>query len=556
MIEGTEQAKPAGSQPILVAIGGPDDDWNHFPSTTTYAANRTFELTGKQTQIRTMGVDVINFIQRHCVLTDSHYAKSPFKLMDWQKRLILEMYEVRIAQDPVSGVYFWKRIFAWAMVGIPKKNGKTELAAALGLYHMFDDEASPNVICAAASDDQADLVYGAARKMCQWSPTLSGLTETGAKKITIPTKAGAQFIRVAASSGTNDGKNVYVTIIDELHEWIKPKARDIFTVLTQGGGARRQPLNIMITTAGFDQDSICYEFYEHGKDVRDGVVSDPTLYFCWFEAPEDSNFRDPKVWEAANPSWGLILQQDFYEDIITKRAESEFCRYFLNMWTEAEEIWEAAALWDDIMGDPVMSPDRKTFVGIDIGRRHDTCAVVWVQWDDDKGRVQVKQKIWKNPYRKNTSQYKDWRMSVADVEVLLRELADEYKEPSAMDEEDGMLINGPAFLFDPHFFHRSAEILEEEGLNMIEFPQTDTRMVPASSTLFEMIKMGELEHDGDPEARKQIRAVIAKERERGWRISKPAGSKKPIDFAVALAMPVHAASALLDDGYGQMPNVW
>lgn len=547
----SSEPQEAPRRPLRISIGGPDDPMRDFPSTVSARARRHYEETGRPLEILTFGHFVITFIETHCVLTDAEYAEQPFVLMPWQKRLLLEAYMVHWDE----GLGRWLRDHRWIFLGIPKKNGKTELTAALGTYHAIDDdEPSARVICAAASDEQANLLFQAASRICEWSPTLSRFTTVQDKGIEFETGTAAtsELRRVAAAAGTNDGKNVAATLIDEFHEWVQPKHRSVFVVLTQGGGARKQPINIIITTAGSDQDSDCYELYEHGQLVMAGEVEDPTLYFCWFEAPAEADYRDPETWKAANPSWGLILRQDFYEDIITKRSESEFCRYFLNRWMESEDIWEAAQYWDDLDECNEFDPLLPCYVGIDVGRRHDTCAVITTQWTGTKLRVRTK--FWINPYKRADPRHNRWSLTIAEVEDYLRSLYAEFPEPAVIDE-DGYREPGPAYLYDPHFFVRSAELLQGDGLNMVEFPQTDTKMVPASQNIFELIKTGQVEHDHSRRMKSHIRSVVPKMKERGWRIAKGDGSAKAIDGAVALAMAAYAASAEFQ--HGDEPfNIW
>ena len=243
------------------------------------------------------------------------------------------------------------------------------------------EEVSAKVVCAAASDEQANLLFSAAKRMCEWSSTLAPFTETKAKEIEFDTNPPVPGIlkRLAASAGTNDGGNISCSIIDEFHEWIAPKSRSVFTVITQGGGAREQPINLIITTAGSEEDSICYEMYDLGISVRNGEIEDHTFYFMWWGIDDDNaDHTDPEVWKKANPSYGIILKEAFYQDMLTKRRESEFRRYFLNQWVEVEEIWEAAQLWDGLVGYPKLQSDLETYVGIDIGRKHDSAAVAWM----------------------------------------------------------------------------------------------------------------------------------------------------------------------------------
>lgn len=537
-------------EPLRVRL--PSTTFSGFPSSASSEAARA---GGRE--FWTTGHHVIAWIERHCVLTAAHYIGRPFRLLSWQKQLLLELFEV--APNLAYGAPDeprWLRRYRWALIGIPKKNGKTELVAALGLYFLVaDDEPAPLVVCAAASDNQADLVFGAASTMVRMSPTLSQVCQPFASQIEVHGKPGAILKRVAAVSGTNDGPNIYVALLDELHEWTGKKGEGTWNVLTQGGGARRQPMVIQITTAGSDEETKCYSQYEYGVRVRDGSTDDHAFYFYWIEPErEDVDHRLEETWAAVNPSWGLILRPEFYRDQLTKKTEAVFRRYFLNQWTEADEIWEAAGLWDGLVGAVHLEEDLPLFVGIDVGRRSDSTAVVACQWHDDEARLHVAQTIWVNPYPRDDPRHRLWKLNTVKVEDLLRTYRVDFPVP-AMDDEDEGPQDGPAFLYDPHFFNRSADMLSAEGLNMVETPQTDSRMVPASQRLFEIIKGGMLVHDGDAEARRQIRSVVAKEKERGWRIARPLGSRKHIDFAVALAMAAFEATrgGVVDE---DVPEVW
>jgi phage terminase large subunit-like protein len=139
------------------------------------------------------------------------------------------------------------------LIGVPKKNGKPELAAALGLFFLLaDGEPAPLVVCAAASEEQAYLGFEAAKTMCSLSPYLAAVTERFQKEILVPSIPGAKLKRVAAAAGTNDGQNIPAVICDELHEWTGDKGEKVWTVLTNATGARQQPLVLQITTAGYD----------------------------------------------------------------------------------------------------------------------------------------------------------------------------------------------------------------------------------------------------------------------------------------------------------------
>jgi phage terminase large subunit-like protein len=491
------------------------------PAPTSSTAN------GKR---QTQGPKVCRFIERHCIHTNGKWVGKPFKLLPWQRRLIYELFEVHD-----NGV----RRYRWALIGLPKKNGKTELAAALALYFLIaDGEPAPFIPVAAASEGQADLVFGAAKKMCELSPTLSSLTEVYESEILVPSIPGASLKRVAAAAGTNDGPNVFVVIADELHEWTGTKGKNVWNVLTNGTGAREQPMVIQITTAGFDLDgTICGEQYQYGCKVRDGEIDDPQFYFFWVEAPAESDYRDPAVWEAANPSYGVLVHEAFFRDQLGKKTEATFRRYFLNQWVAGETLWLPQGAWDACYAPELeLDPALPANVGIDVSNRHDATAVTVVQKQGE--RLVMRLRTWSNPYPEGHELHESWRVNNEWIKEHLRALFAEFPVPAC--QIDGQVKRGPAFYYDPWNFREAADELTREGLAMVEYNQTHARMVPASQALFEVIVKGRAAHDGDPVFKRHIANVTPDQTPRGARISKPKGSRRHIDGAVAAAIATWA----------------
>jgi phage terminase large subunit-like protein len=454
---------------------------------------------------RTRGYKVASWIEANCVFTQGQWIGKPFRLLDWQKRLLLELFELD-ARD--------RRRYRWALLGVPKKNGKTELAAALALYLLIGDgEPSPLVVCAAASDGQADLVFDAAKTMCERSPTLNLITERYEREILVPSIPGARLRRVSAAAGTNEGLNCHAVICDELHEWVGDKGRGVWNVLTNSTGARRQPLVFQITTAGFDTETVCGEQYAYGKSLKAGELDDPRFFFHWVEAPQNADHKDPEVWKAANPSFGVTLEQEFFEDQLRKKPENVFRRYFLNQWTEAEDGWIEPAAWDACKGEVQVEEAERICLGVDVGHKRDATAIVAVGMVDNKFHAKAKIRM---PKPGSPVAAEEVRADITDFcqRFDIQEIA-----------------------YDPTLFRESAEMLQEKGLPMVEFPQTE-RMVEASGKTYELIRERRLVHDGDPLFRSHMLAAVPGETERGIRISKRK-SKKPIDAAIALAMAVH-----------------
>lgn len=486
---------------------------------------------------KTKGAYVCDWIEKHCVLTSAEWIGKPFVLQAWQRRLIYGLFEI----DPGTG-YRMKR---WAYIQIAKKNGKTELAAALACYFLLGDgEPAPLVVCGASSDEQADLVFSAAKTICTLSPTLSQVTQCFDKEITVPSQPGARLRRVSSNAPSLDGLNVHAAILDELHEWQGRKGENLWNVLTNGTGARRQPMIVQITTAGWDQTTICYRQYEWAKRVLAKPELDPAYFAYIAEAPPGCDLLADESIAAANPNYGVTVFRPFFEDQENKKSEATYRRYFLNQWTDSEEIWEAAAWWGGLAS-TTDELDRAlpVCVGIDVALRGDSSAVVVAQKQAEK--VVVRAKIWQNPYPATHAQHTTWKLNTAEVEAYLLDLYATYKAPAR--EVDGELRPGPGFFYDPNFFDRSAQLLEDEGLTMVEYPQMDVRMIAAAQNLYDLIRTGVISHDGDPDFEQHIRNVIADQRPRGWRMSKPKGSRKKIDAAIACAIACYEATRVMEE---------
>lgn len=458
--------------------------------------------------------------------------------MMWQKLLILALFEVAPGnwKDVRGNERTDGRRYRWALWGVPKKNGKTELAAALGLYFLIgDEEPAPLVICAAASDDQADLVFAAAKTMCEMSETLSLITECFDKEIhathaitwnmqsaewDIAPNPGAELKRVAAVAGTNDGKNIHAVICDELHEWSIGKGEKVWNVLTNGTGSRRRPIVLQITTAGFDENTICYRQYEYCKAVANGTKKDHRYHFYWVEpASADADHTDPKVWEACNPSYNVTVNEEFFRDQLTKKPENVFRRYFLNQWTASDEAWLPPGAWARCRSRVEIPRGAPVYVGIDIGVVYDSTALVVVHPRDDDFIVRAK--IFNPPGDG------EGRVDFQEVRMALDGYAHRYR------------VMGVAY--DRWNFAPIAQEFSEMGLTMLEYSMAATRTGPASARLYETITGGRIKHNGSKEFAEHVQAGAIRKTSTGWKLDKQR-TKKKIDALMALMMALDIAT--------------
>lgn len=503
---------------------------------------------------------VIDWIETHCVYTVGRWVGQQVKLLEWQKDFLRHLFAI----DPETK----RRWYRWALLGIPKKNGKTELAAWLGLYFLIgDNEPAAWVACAASSDNQADLVFGAAKRCAEWSPTLSKVCVTYDREILVPSLPGAKLVRVTSGTGTNDGPSWHAVICDELHEWVG-KGEDLWSILTNGIGGREQPVVLQITTAGFDvEGTVCGQQYEWGKQLVREPDLDPHYLMWWYEPVDPKcDYRDEEVWRDVTPSWGVAIPDPikYLRDQALKKTESVFRRYFLNQWVRAEDIWLPYEAWEScIQEDRDLSRRYPLYVGVDGALRRDSMALVAYQPQpvteleelqmralaEEHGfelpemltRDVVRSWIFENPYPKRHPKHGNWKLNLHEPKNVLRELFRDFPEVAMYDEDDEPLV-GPAFGYDPYALELFASDLEDEGLNMVEVPQTPQRMCPASETLYEKILTQIVAHDNDPTLDRHIHSAVPKESDRGWRIVKPKDSPGvKVDGAIALAMAAHLA---------------
>ena len=317
----------------------------------------------------TRGSRVVKFIEKFCVHGEGDFYGEPFLLNDWQKAIIYDLYEITDNGE---------RRYREALVGLPKGNGKTALAAAIGMYELLGSGVtSPLVAVAAASYEQANLVFGTMKTMCTESIFLRDMVETFENEIQVKNAPGRAF-RVAAKAGTADGGRNSCFIADEIHEWNNINLERVHYVLSNNTAKRKDGLVLNITTAGHDLDSMAGRMYQRGLLKEAGKQDDPEFYFKWIGAKEDDNPTDESIWEKVNPA----IPNDWWPiENLRRRHKSlpinEFQRYHLNKWTRTEEeSWIEIEKWLACQDEQLeLEPGLDLFVGVDMALRHDSVAI-------------------------------------------------------------------------------------------------------------------------------------------------------------------------------------
>ncbi len=268
----------------------------------------------------------------------------PFRLLPPHRKLVANL----LGWKRADGTRLYRR----AYFSPARKNAKTQVAAALGLdLLVMDEEAEPEIYAAAKTAEQSSMVFKAAAGMVHASEELSDLLQVTTYRREIRNRAtGGIFVALTADGKAKHGSNPSAVIIDEFHVW-GPAEQELYDALTSGSGARRQPLFLIITTAGIEENSMCGQEYEYACRVRDGIIEDPTYLPMIYELPKDAQWDDESLWHLANPTLGEIVSLEYLreecERAKKKPAEQvKFRRLNLNCWVNAASTWILRTDWD------------------------------------------------------------------------------------------------------------------------------------------------------------------------------------------------------------------
>jgi phage terminase large subunit-like protein len=297
-----------------------------------------------------------------------------FTLEQWQK-------------DIVATLFGWKRKdgtrrYREAFIFVPRKNGKSSMSAGLALCSFFlDRQSRSQYFCAASDLDQAELVFSMATSMIQQSSQMSSKCKIRPSRRRI-IKGDSLLRAIPADAGGAYGTEPHFVVGDELHLW---KDRRLKDTLHTGTAALPQPLEVYITTAGFDFDTICGEVYTHACKVRDGIISDPTFLPVIYEAGKDDDWRAEETWVKANPNYGVSVRRDYMQAECRKAIdnpayENTFRREHLNQWTEQKTRWLRMEDWKACRqsGEPI--PDKAhVCLGMDLSTTTDLTAIAITQ---------------------------------------------------------------------------------------------------------------------------------------------------------------------------------
>ena len=477
--------------------------------------------------------------------TKGRWRGQAFDLLPWQETIIRDVFGT-VKEDGF-------RQYNTAYVEIPKKNGKSELAAGVALYMTCgDNEWGAEVYGCASDRQQASIVFDVAVDMVEQCPALKKRIKPVMSVKRLVYKPTNSFYQVlSAEAYTKHGLNVHAVIFDELHS--QPN-RELFDVMTKGSGdARTQPLFFLITTAGTDRHSVCFEQHQKAEDILCGRKADPTFYPVIYGAEDDADWTSEEVWYRANPSLGHTIDIDKVRNACMSARdnpaeENIFRQLRLNQWVKQSTRWMQMEKWD-ACAFPVDEGEllgRECYGGLDLSSSIDITAFVLVfpPRDDTEKYVflpyfWIPEENMARRVRRDHVPYDVWEkqgfLETTEGDVI------HYGFIESFIEDLGKRFHIKEIAFDRWGAVQMVQNLEGLGFTVVPFGQGFKDMSPPSKRLMELVLERNVAHGGHPVLRWMMDNIFVR--------TDPAGNIKPdkekstekIDGAVAAVMALDRA---------------
>jgi phage terminase large subunit-like protein len=505
------------------------------------------------------GDRVVQFVEDYCKHHKGAWAGKPMLLEEWQKRI------TRCA-------FGWLRAdgtrrFRTMYVEIGRKNGKSQIAAALGLYLVIaDGEEGAEVYSSATKKDQAKIVWNTACAMVKKSPDLKRFARVFQASIAVE-RTGSMFAPLGADSQTLDGLNPHGNIIDELHAH---RDRGVWDVLDSAMGARRQPMTIAITTAGvYDKESIGWEMHDYATKVLDGTFEDDA-FFAFIATPDEGDDHfSPVAQQKANPNYGVSTSAEYLEKQAEKAQRqpgflNEYLTKHLNVWSQQSKRWLMMDKWAACEPQPRVGVDLRTLDvareveldgqvcrgGLDLSSKLDLTALV-LEFAGEGDELTLLCRFWlpeervKETAKKGLRYYETWQR-----EGWLRTTPGDVVDYEFIREEIKALSKRfvlKELAFDPWGAMDLATRLTGDGLTMVECRQGYKTLSEPCKDLEARIVSGKVRHGNNPVLRwNAANAIVTTDAAGNIKPDKAKASER-IDGIVAWAMARSRAIVAVPD---------
>lgn len=473
---------------------------------------------------KSKGPQVSEFINSMCIQTKDTIAGQAGELLvlrNWQEQLLNHIFAVR--KDG-------KLKHRTALVGMPRKNGKSALGSGISLWSLFMGVAGGEIYSCAADKDQAKIVFGDAKRMIEAEPELQEYANVYRDAIEVPS-LGSVYRALSSEAFTKEGLSPTLVIYDELHA---APNRELFDVMTLGMGARSEPLLLAITTAGVKsdqtgQDSVAYSLYQYGQKLARKEVTDKSFFMAWWESPQDSDHRAEQTWITANPAYGDLNSKEDFASVIRRTPEAEFRTKRTNAWVSSQTAWLPSGSWEKLEKPQEIGLKTEIILGFDGSFSGDASVIVGVTIEQEPHVFLVK------AWEKQPTDTDDWRVDINEVETEILNFCGKYKVREVA--------------CDPFRWQRSMQVLQDAGIPIVEWPSTSAaRMVPACAKFYDAVVEDKLTHDGSGLLTRHISNAVVKTDRLGPRIVKDnRSSLRKIDGAVASIIAFDRATVSRED---------
>lgn len=464
------------------------------------------------------------------------WAGQRFALSEWQADLLRRAFGTKRVDDGM-------RQYRTAYVEVPRKNGKSTLAAGIALYLLlYDNEPGAEVYSAAGDRKQAAIVFNTAKRMVELSPVLSRKCKVYRNTIKVP-ETDSIYQVLSSDARRQHGFSASGVIFDEVHV---QKNRELWEALATSVGARAQPFIWAITTAGYDRTSLCWELHEHAAGVLAGRIEDPTFLASIFSS--DKEYSSVEAWREANPNFGVSVSQEYLATACARAKavpgfQNSFRRLHLNQWTEQETRWLDMDAWDKCdKGEATSSGSRKIYLGLDLSSTVDmTALAILTPPKSSSGDWLVEMHYWapqeavaKNPqYRffADNGALTVTEGNVVDYAVVRKFLA-ALRSKHNIAEIAIDMWNGTQL----------ATELTSDGFNVVSFGQGFASMTAPTKLLEMLVLSNSLNHFGHPILRYNASNVSVVQDDAGNLKPSRKASRLKIDGIVALIMALGRAA--------------
>ncbi|KKL85319.1 hypothetical protein LCGC14_1955910 [marine sediment metagenome] len=509
------------------------------------------------------------------------FAQQPFNLLPYQEFLVIR---------PLFG---WKRVsdgfrrFRKVFMAVPKGNGKSPLGAGLGIYLTFcDNEPGAEVYVAASDREQAAIVFDTSRYMVESNSDLNEMANVLRRTIEVPS-TNSYYKVLSSEVRTKHGPNIHGLIVDEFHA---QPTRELFETLYRGTVKRLQPVVFMPTTAGDDDESICFEEWEYAKRVIDEPSLDETYLPIIFEASKDDDWKSDEVLERVNPGLDVTVKRDALEaERVAAQNEprklNDFLRFHLNRWVNQAVAWIPVDQWDECKTELDLGQlvDLPVYAGLDMAQKYDLASLVLVFVSPVENTLEVEVVSGEQEGAESEARSVSLNFELTIIpyfwipEDTMREHEKQDRVPYKLWADRGLLtategnvidydriykdITGPIIQqfplfaqaeigYDPAFATDIALKLQGFGLQVVEIPQ-NYRHFSEPCHIFEALVRGKrVKHNGHRVLRWNMENVAVRRDDAGrLRPVKPKRAAKRIDGVVAALMGLSRAvvAPMVDD---------